>query len=172
MPFNLAALSYALGSPGMIGTHGYKHNRQHVLDTFFVNTTAKNMYYGTAAVLRADVIDTAEGTVPTKILGVFQDPEKYNRAFYSPKDKVVITTMGDIWVRVPTALTIKVMDNVAILATTNLVDGVAVPGFFTNAAPGAAGVAPYAFPMARFLTPNINGLALIGIDTWQGAVPT
>lgn len=169
MPVNYAALGYQLGTPGMVATHSYKHNRQHVNDAFWVNThAAKNLWFGTAALRKANKLDSPEGVAGFggDFIGVYQDSQKFlGLQYYRPKDAVTVFTMGDIWVRVPPALMINVLDNVCYLETNTAFDGVNIPGAFTNAA-AAAGI--IAVPNAKFLTPNCGGVAVIGFDTWKG----
>ena len=160
MATNLAALPYVLGKPGMVATTTYKQTRQHMLDSFWVNTLDKIMYFGTACILKNDVLDTADAT-GGQFIGVYLDDDRYvNRLGYAQKEKVNVGTNGDFWVRVDPAVTIKVLDKVQYLEATKTVGSAAVGGFFTNAA-AAAGI--IAVPKTRFLTPNINGLAVIGL---------
>lgn len=169
MAVNLATLGYRLGSPGMVASHSYKHNRQHINDAFWVNTHAtKKLYFGTAALRKANKLESPEGTAgfAGEFIGVYQDNEKYAGInYYAPKDNVTVFSMGDIWVLVPTGITINTLDNVCYLETNTTVNGVAIPGVFTNAA-AAAGI--IAVPNAKFLTPNCGGIAVIGFDTWKG----
>lgn len=162
MSIALAKLNYAVGSPGMVATHGYKHSRQHVSDSKWINTTTNEFQFGTAAMLNAGVIKNTQDAAALDFIGVFMENEKFiGSTGYKNKEMLNVLTMGDIWVRVNPAITINFLDKVCLTVA-------AIGGFFgtfTNVAP-AAGV--IAVPNARFLTENVNGIAVIGLSTWKG----
>lgn len=144
---------YLIGSPGMIATHSYKHTRQAVTDTFWVNKTAKNLRFGTGVVraTATKIIDTA--SVAGDFVGVLVDPQKYSdRNYYAPKEKITVATMADIWVLVDPAVTIVELDPVYLIDAAG-----ATEGFFTNVATDNVLVP------AKFQTGNMNGIAIISL---------
>lgn len=144
---------WLVGKPGMIASHSYKHSRQSITDSFWVNKTAKNLKFGTGVVRSTanKIIDSA--SVAGDFVGVLQDPEKYlDRDYYAPRDKITVVTMGDIWVLVDPAITIVELDPVYCINTAG-----ATEGFFTNVASTNIEVS------AKFQSGNMNGIAIISI---------
>lgn len=165
MSIALAKLAYKVGSPGMVATHTYAAVRQMMIDSQWINNTAHDFRFGTAAVIKAGVLDNAQNTA-AEFVGVFVDNCKYiGKTAYTNKEMVNVLTMGDIWVKINPALTvIPFLDKVSYIeAQTPATTG--DYGVFTNAAPG---VGVIAVPNARFLTNIVNGMAVIGIGTWKG----
>lgn len=165
MPVTLANVNYQVGSPGMIATHSYKHTRQHMTDPAFVYGGSQKLWFGTACCASATGIIGDAGTAGQDFIGVFVDDEKYmDQGYYTAKSLATILTLGDIWVRVKTGLTIKPFEKVTFVVAQDAADN-NIPGKFSNEAPGAGIIA---VPHARFLTPNCGGIAVIGLSAWKG----
>lgn len=145
-------LNWTLGSPGMVASHSYKHSRQCIDDGFFVNTRAYTLPFGVAAVRNntdqlLDIVADGAAAAAFDFLGVYQDSEKYSdQSGYLNKQLVTVFSMGDIWVKVDPAITIKPMDRARVITTAG-----ATKGFFTNAA-AAASVLDAPNREMRFLT--------------------
>lgn len=149
---------YLLGKPGMVATHSFGNSRQSTLDSVFINKTANNLIFGTAALVDPATGNIARADVASGVfLGVFEDPEKYADVnYYSPKERVTVKTSGDIWVFVDPAITIiPLVGTVYYIPTAG-----ATLGYFTNSATNNV-----ALPgSARFLTPNHNGAAILSLN--------
>lgn len=161
MAMKLSNLSYKIGVPGMVATTGYKHTRQQVEDSIWVNKTAAiNFPFGVAAcadpvtgnICLADIVNA-------EFIGIFQDPSRFiDQPYYAPKDPVIVLTMGDIWVPVDPALVIKPLtDNVYYIKLAG-----ATLGKFTN----VAGVNATLIPNAKFVTTNAGGIAVLALGAW------
>lgn len=158
MAVKLANLGYKAGMPGMIASTGYKHTRQQVEDSVWINKTAdKEFPYGT--VICADPL-TGNLCLPNvanaKFVGILQDPAReVGKVAYAPKDQVIVCTMGDIWTKIDPAINIKQLTDPVyyiITAGTTL-------GYVTNV-PGASNLL---IPNARFTTSNANGVVVVSL---------
>lgn len=161
MSIPLKNLQYKVGLPGMIASTSYKHTRQSIQDSNWVNSTNGNFPFGVAA-----CADPATGKLcladkaNAKFLGVFQDPaRKTDQPYYAPKDPVIVCTMGDIWVSVDPAITIKPLtDSVYYIPTAG-----ANLGKFTN----VAATGHILLSGSKFATENANGIAILSLVSYN-----
>jgi hypothetical protein len=152
----IAELPYALGRPGMIAGSSYKHVRQHIADTTFTSSKTEKFYFGCAAIAMANGV-IGDGSMIGKFAGVFVDNQKIiGKDYYEKNDLVTLLTLGEIWVKVGTGLTIYPYEPVTYVTTaieTNYY------GSFSNAGADGTHILLKGY---RFLTPNVNGMAVIG----------
>lgn len=159
MATKLGDLSYSVGKPGMIASHSYKHTRQHLTDPIFTHQQTGKFYFGTAAIATATG-KLGDATAAGSYIGIFVDNDKFAGVDYYEKENLVtILTMGDIWVEVKPGITIVPFQKANFLTTAD--NG--IPGKFTNEAVAAGIVAA---PGVRFLSENVNGMALVGVSCW------
>jgi hypothetical protein len=105
-----------------------------------------------------------------KFAGIFVDNQKIlGKDYYEKYELVTLMTMGDIWVRVTLDTVIKPYDRVVYVATADT-DG--IYGKFQSFGAGGVLAADTKRVLgARFLTGNINGMAVIGYPFPEEGLP-
>jgi hypothetical protein len=163
MGISLKDLKYSVGSAGMVATASYRHSRgSSMSEELWTNKTAStNFPYGYGAFVDPNGDLCMANVANAKFVGVFQDPQTLiGKNYYAPKDKVLVCTLGDIWVKLAaTNLSLKLSDAVYCLTAG------ANAGTFTN----ASGADRVQIPYARFISSDAGGIAILSLAAW--AVP-